>query len=660
MEAVFAIILLLGAVIAANILYGLYAKIPLAFYQIGMGLLFTLLPLYHNYQLDPSIFLYAIITPLMFNDAQNISRRDLSRNLGTTLSLAITLVVVTVIVLGVSIHALVPLFTLPLAFALGAIVSPTDAVAVKSITTNLPLPKRILSTLENEALFNDATGIVALELSLGALSSGHFSVGHGIADFFYVFLGGLLVGTLLGFVIVQLRILLRQHDIGAVQILLPIQILTPFLIYFIAEQLGTSGILAVVAAGLIHGVEQDRLRLTSTKVQFVSQTTWQIISDILNGFVFVLLGLTLPSVIWTLSKQHPLHAVALFGLALLIYLLATGLRFFWTYFGFIRLYMRDHSRTTISALMATGGIHGTVTLSMALSIPFISAGQSFPMRDEIIFIAASVILLSLLIPTFVIPLLLPKTTQPVAAVNLRLVRNDMLDYAIKQLQNSPANTVAQQTVLETLYHQKQDYTRPSREQVQQFFVQAQATEQTALAQLKQQGKLTAELEAWYQRFLTANNYTARQSAWRLLLLRFKLLFKFRGKFLFKRRLMKQQYQQLQQKSNHLKPQRQRLAQIEEYGYNAVIDYLNQQTTPETYAAIALVRQSYSVRHRRFNNPDDTNQKQMHLFITVFQYEYDYVENQLRDQQISTNTASQLREQISYDEIVYMQNNNEYD
>lgn len=179
MEAVFAIVLLLGAVVAANILYGLYSKIPLAFYQIGMGLLFTLLPLYHHYQLDPSIFLYAIITPLMFNDAQNTSRRSLSRNLGTTLSLAITLVVVTVLVLGFSIHALLPLFTLPLAFALGAIVSPTDAVAVKSITASISLPKRIMNTLENESLFNDATGIVALALSLAAFRTGHFSLGQG-------------------------------------------------------------------------------------------------------------------------------------------------------------------------------------------------------------------------------------------------------------------------------------------------------------------------------------------------------------------------------------------------------------------------------------------------------------------------------------------------
>lgn len=661
MEAVFAIVLLLGAVVAANILYGLYSKIPLAFYQIGMGLLFTLLPLYHHYQLDPSIFLYAIITPLMFNDAQNKSRRSLSRNLGTTLSLAITLVVVTVLVLGFSIHALLPLFTLPLAFALGAIVSPTDAVAVKSITASISLPKRIMNTLENESLFNDATGIVALALSLAAFRTGHFSLGQGITDFLYVFLGGLLVGAVLGYLIVHLRILLRHLNIGAVQILLPIQILTPFVVYFIAEHIGTSGILAVVAAGLIHGIEQDHLKLTSTKVQFVLQTTWQIISDILNGFVFVLLGLTLPTVIYALSTQHTEQFFILLGLALLIYLVAWALRFGWVYLGFVKVFSRSLSKRTISALIATGGIHGTMTLSLALSLPFTVAGKAFPLRDELIFVAASVILFSLLVPTFVMPWLVPKPQPTKAPINLRLVRNDMLEYAIMQLKNNPdADSVAQQAVLGTLYRQKQDSTRPARQQVAAIFTQAEAAEQAAIAELKQRGDLTPEMEAWYQRFLTTSNYMAQHSAWRLWFARLKLIFKFRSRF-FKK---KQNYAQIQHKRaltiDQLKQQRQQMVVVEEYGYNAVSTFLNQQTTPENYAAISLVRRTYNVRHRRFSNSETANQAQTHLFIAAFQYEYDYVENQVRDQQIDHTTASALREQISYDEIVYMQNSRDRD
>ncbi|MFC6171010.1 cation:proton antiporter [Loigolactobacillus jiayinensis] len=658
MEAVFAIVLLLGAVITANILYGLYDRIPLAFYQIGIGLVFTLLPLYHNYRLDPSIFLYAIITPLMFNDAQNTSRRSLSRNLSTTLSLAITLVLVTVLVLGFSIHALWPLFTLPLAFALGAIVSPTDAVAVKSITANVGLPQRILNTLENESLFNDATGIVALELSLAALRTGHFSVTQGVLEFLYVFFGGLLIGAVLGYLIVSLRILLRRRNIGAVQILLPIQLLAPFIVYFVAESVGTSGILAAVAAGLIHGVEHDHLQLTSTKVQFVSQTTWQIISDILNGFVFVLLGLTLPTVVVTLINQHTVQIFILLGIAVLIYLITSILRFIWVYFGFIKINLHHYPKQMISALIATGGIHGTVTLSMALSLPFIVAGHSFPMRNELIFVAASVILLSLLVPTFVMPLLLPKPAQIAPQLDLHLVRNDMLDYAISQLKNGNT-TPAQQAVLETLYQQKEDYTRPDREQVRQFFSQAQAAEQTALTEIKQRGELTPELEAWYQRFLTSSDYMTQISTGRFLLLRLKLIFKFRGRFFHRKYRANTQSPQFKQQREQfvkkIKQQRQQLALIEEYGYNAVASFLNQQTTPETYPAVALVRQSYNVRHRRFSNTEAANQEQMHLFIAAFQSEYDFVEQQLREEKITTIIASQLREQISYDEIVYMQN-----
>ncbi len=594
----------------------------------------------------------------MFNDAQNTSRRSLSRNLSTTLSLAITLVLVTVLVLGFSIHALWPLFTLPLAFALGAIVSPTDAVAVKSITANVGLPQRILNTLENESLFNDATGIVALELSLAALRTGHFSVTQGVLEFLYVFFGGLLIGAVLGYLIVSLRILLRRRNIGAVQILLPIQLLAPFIVYFVAESVGTSGILAAVAAGLIHGVEHDHLQLTSTKVQFVSQTTWQIISDILNGFVFVLLGLTLPTVVVTLINQHTVQIFILLGIAVLIYLITSILRFIWVYFGFIKINLHHYPKQMISALIATGGIHGTVTLSMALSLPFIVAGHSFPMRNELIFVAASVILLSLLVPTFVMPLLLPKPAQIAPQLDLHLVRNDMLDYAISQLKNGNT-TPAQQAVLETLYQQKEDYTRPDREQVRQFFSQAQAAEQTALTEIKQRGELTPELEAWYQRFLTSSDYMTQISTGRFLLLRLKLIFKFRGRFFHRKYRANTQSPQFKQQREQfvkkIKQQRQQLALIEEYGYNAVASFLNQQTTPETYPAVALVRQSYNVRHRRFSNTEAANQEQMHLFIAAFQSEYDFVEQQLREEKITTIIASQLREQISYDEIVYMQN-----
>ncbi|MFR0554678.1 hypothetical protein ACLUXD_08575 [Loigolactobacillus coryniformis subsp. coryniformis] len=107
--------------------------------------------------------------------------------------------------------------------------------------------------------------------------------------------------------------------------------------------------------------------------------------------------------------------------------------------------------------------------------------------------------------------------------------------------------------------------------------------------------------------------------------------------------------------DQLKQQRQRMVVVEEYGYNAVSTFLNQQTTPQNYAAISLVRRAYNVHHRRFSNSETVNQTQTHLFIAAFQYEYDYVENQVRDQQIDHATASALREQISYDEIVYMQN-----
>ncbi|WP_125980919.1 cation:proton antiporter [Loigolactobacillus iwatensis] len=664
METIFTISIIVGAVIFANILYAIYPKIPLAFYQIAAGLLLSLLPLYHHYQLNPEIFLYAIITPLMFNDAQNTSRRRLRRGIANVLSLSIFLVVITVIILGFSINSLFPLMTLPLAFAIGAIVTPTDAVAVKSITSNMALPNRIMNTLENESLFNDASGIVALNLSLSAYREGSFSVGHGISSFIISFFGGLILGAILGLLIVRLRIWLREIAADSIPISVPLQILTPFIIYFVAEQFEVSGILAVVAAGLVHGAERDRLQLTSTKTQFATASIWTIISDMLNGFVFVLLGLTLPTVVLDLISAHTLQFFSLFALALLIYAIATGLRFLWVYAGFVKLPYRDLNRPTVSAIMATSGIHGTVTLSMALSIPFsLANGKPFPMRNEIIFVAAVVILLSLIVPNFVIPLLVPAKVKAAkeAPVNIRAIRNDMLDFAITELQQTVSGTQSSQIVLETLYNQKSDYTRPSYETLTRLFKKTQHIEQTTVQQLVTTGDITPKQQLSYERFLIQSNFATKKSIWQILWRRIKSGFKYLTfGFLKKRRMAQLRRNLTDQQRKKIKDTRQIFTRIEERGYNAVIEYLNNETTAENFAAIGIVRRSYRERHRRFSNSDETNDTQKDLFITAFQYEYDYVDNHLNDQLISIDTAKQLREQISYDEIVYMQNSDNFD
>ncbi|WP_055679926.1 cation:proton antiporter domain-containing protein [Secundilactobacillus kimchicus] len=199
------VILLVTAAVAANIVYDLFPRVPLAFYQIAAGLILSLVPSFSDFHLEPELFMLLIIAPLMFNDGQTVNIGSLRRNLRSTLSLAVLLAVVTVVVGGLFAHAIWSAIPLALAFALAAIVTPTDAVAVKSITADLEVPENAMNALESESLFNDASGLVALSLALAAFTTGEFSVGHSLLQFIIVFFGGIILGLILGMLVVLLR-----------------------------------------------------------------------------------------------------------------------------------------------------------------------------------------------------------------------------------------------------------------------------------------------------------------------------------------------------------------------------------------------------------------------------------------------------------------------
>lgn len=213
---------------------------------------------------------------------------------------------VTVLVVGAGLHLAMAVLPLTLCFALLAIVTPTDASAVNSIFEANPIAEEQAGILQHESLFNDAAGIVLFDLSLTAFISGTFSLKLAVGMFLWEFLGGLLFGSLMGVVIVSTRLFLIRYNDDTPIIMVLIQLLSPFLIYLLAEKLLLSGILAVVAAGLVQGSERDKLRLTSSRMQLVTSNVWEIVSGTLSGVVFVLLGLSLPEVVEALHR-HPIQ-----------------------------------------------------------------------------------------------------------------------------------------------------------------------------------------------------------------------------------------------------------------------------------------------------------------------------------------------------------------
>ncbi len=366
------------------------------------GALAALLPGFPRVELDPGFFFLFFVPPLLFADGWLMPLRDFIAARRPILLLATGLVVFTTLAVGFTAHWLVPGLPLAMAFALGAAVSPTDAVAVGAIIHGLKVPRRFITVLNGESLMNDATGLVAFKFALAAVLAGTFSVRTATLNFLWVALGGLALGLAAGYLVGRLRDLLTRVRGTDAYIEISLSLLTPFATYLAAEALHLSSILAVVAAGLYSGW-RDPLRMDVAARQ-TTWTVWSVVLFWLNGLAFVLLGLQSPALLASIRllyspAQILLFTTAVAGAAILArlvwifpsaylpFLLVPGLR-------------RRENPPTWQSVLAAGwaGMRGTITLAAALSIPHFQAdGSPFPSRDIVIFLSLGVVLATLLI-----------------------------------------------------------------------------------------------------------------------------------------------------------------------------------------------------------------------------------------------------------------------
>lgn len=411
MEFFLAILLLLAIIGLSNIINHFTPFIPVPLIQIALGILLAAIPLGIHIQLDPELFFVIFIAPLLFNDGRNVSRVALWKLRNQILLLALGLVFLTVFVMGYIIHWLIPSILLPAAFALAAILSPTDVVAVSALSSRVHLPKDIMHLLEGEGLMNDASGLVAFKFAVAAMVTGVFSLAGASWSFLVIAIGGFAGGAVLAFIIIRLRVFIRRFGMEDVTIHMLIQILTPFVIYLVMEHFHFSGILAVVAAGIVHAIERDREQSPKVQLQVVSKSTWTVILYILNGLVFMFLGLQIPSVLGEIFKDPLFNNFKVISYILFITAALFLLRFIWIYLSWwcgwklekrqvIKPAFRPIGITTIS------GVRGAVTLAGAFSIPYVLAdGGPFPERSLIIFLAAGVILMTLVTASIFLPII---------------------------------------------------------------------------------------------------------------------------------------------------------------------------------------------------------------------------------------------------------------
>lgn len=409
-------VLILLMLVSVSRLVGRVIPLPLPLVQIAAGALLAWPTLGLHVALDPELFLFLFLPPLLFSDGWRMPKREFWQLRGPILTLAVGLVLFTVVGAGYFIHWLLPSIPLPVAFALAAVLSPTDAVAVSAISQKR-LPTPLMHILQGEALMNDASGLVTFKFALVAAITGVFSLTNASLTFVLVALGGLAVGVALSWLVGRLRawMIARGWDDPATHVVF--MLLLPFAAYVLAERLGVSGILSAVAAGMMQSWLDLLPRQTSTRL--LNRSVWSLLEFAFNGLIFLLLGLQLPDIIKAVVSHEPTLWPTLFYRCLdvvAIFLALVLLRFVWvqSIWRLSVLLRRLRGKGELTQvptarscwLLTVGGVRGAVTLAGVMSVPMLMGTDAFPERDLLIFIAAGVILLSLVSACIALPLLL--------------------------------------------------------------------------------------------------------------------------------------------------------------------------------------------------------------------------------------------------------------
>ena len=404
MEAL-ALILFLLAVVAAVTLFAARIGVPYPIPMVVAGLVVGLLPGVSSFEIDPDLVLALFLPPILFSAAYFLSPRELWRNVRPISLLAVGLVFTTTLAVAAVAMALAPELGWPVAVALGAIVSPPDAIAATSIARQLNLPRRLVIIFEGESLVNDATALTIYRLAIAAVAvTGAFSFGGAAVSFVTVAVGGAIVGLVVGWVAAWLLSLLEDPPVEVL-----ISLIVPFTAYLPAEQLGVSGVLATVAAGLLVGFRAPRVMRSDTRI--LGTGTWKMVIFVVNGLAFLLIGLQLPTVI---ADVEGYEAGELIGLAVAVSLTVILVRLVWVYpatylprWLIPSVARRDPAPPArVPLILGWGGMRGAVSLFAALALPTTIDGEPFPGRGLVIFLTFTVILVTLIGQGLTLPALI--------------------------------------------------------------------------------------------------------------------------------------------------------------------------------------------------------------------------------------------------------------
>ena len=467
METFQFVLIVLTCVVASSVI-DKFVDVSIPVIQVVIGLLVALvLPSVQRVHLESELFMLVFIAPLLFNETREANIRTLLLNLNSILSLAIALVIVSMLSVGYALHLMVPSIPLAAAFALASALGPTDAATVTALKSNIHLTHRQQTLLSGESLINDASGVVAFQFSVAAAVTGAFSLVDAAGSFAVLFVGGIAMGVITGFAFSAVNAMLGRLGYEDTVANVLYEVLTPFLVYLLAETFHVSGVLAVVAAGLVIALpRRQNNKALFARQKLVSDSTWKVISFLINGTLFVFLGMELPLAVLP-GTNGGLNILQILGIVVAITLFMHAVRFAWLYALETRKLHKggrlctgkddvddeidsagsgsidgekgaagsspadskkdaadgssDGEKPTCAlkpisitsaeliknVLVTTiAGAKGAVTLSIIFTLPMMTqSGAAFPQRDLLITIAAGVILATLLLADNLLPVL---------------------------------------------------------------------------------------------------------------------------------------------------------------------------------------------------------------------------------------------------------------
>ena len=518
-HAVELILLVLVAFMALLIALAQRLNVPYPILLVVGGVVLSLVPIFPDISLNPTFIFLVVLPPLLYASALETSWREFRDNLVTILTLAFGLVAFTVAGVAVGAHLLLPGFDLASGAVLGAVVSATDVIAASSIARRVGLPRELIEIIEGESMVNDAAALVALQVAVGIVASGAApSWAGGVAEILLLVVGGVIAGLVTGSLVFLLQ---RPVRGSAAQTLISLG--TPYVAYLLGESIHASGVLATVTCGLYIGRKSSEAFTSELRVDL--QAVWNTIELVLNGFVFMLIGLQLPTV---LDLMRPLKWTHLLAGSLFISATLLLLRMAWIYpvahlASFVRRRMLGQENMLevnhrSAFVVGWSGMRGVLTLAAALSLPgFTESGAQFPHRAAIIFLAFASILVSLTGQGLSLPWIIRKLGVCASAGMLeeeRRARRILTKAALAMLQNlqqeTPAEAQVTTELIERFYRQRleglqeQARGRNAREQVRlyaQLTGKLRSVERQELMRLQDEGAIGGDTLRKLQREL---------------------------------------------------------------------------------------------------------------------------------------------------------------